>query len=225
MLHDIIQCHDIIYDIIHNTIHNIIFEKYISLTCYALQQLILPQHSVRMKPTSWRAKGGLSIRFADPILLSAGCHQNLPHGSVRILGRSCRYRPSAGGTWSGLQGSWTPSWRTTWLKAGSQPRGQRAASDIRLHSMGVWALQWNSQGTMLPVQSERPPLQGKEQSGLLCDMISYMISYSYDIIYDIIYIWYHIWYHNIKKYRVLFRFFLTYMISYMILYMILYMIS
>ena len=44
--------------------------------------------------TSWRAKGGLSIRFANPILLSAGCHQNLLHGLVRILGRSCRYRPS-----------------------------------------------------------------------------------------------------------------------------------
>ena len=31
----------------------------------------------------------------------------------------------------------------------------------------------------LPVQSERPPLQGKEPSGPLCDMISYMISYLY----------------------------------------------
>ncbi len=46
---------------------------------------------------------------------------------------------------------------------------------------------WKAQGTMLHVQSERPPLQGKEPSGPLCDMISYMISYLYyDIVYDMI---------------------------------------
>ncbi len=48
-------------------------------------------------------------------------------------------------------------------------------------------LQWKAQGTMLPVQSERPPFQGKEQSGPLCDMMPYIISYAYyDIVYDII---------------------------------------
>ena len=52
---------------------------------------------------SWRGNCGSSIRFANTILLSAGCLQNLQHGLVRILGRSCRSLQS--GTWSGLQGS------------------------------------------------------------------------------------------------------------------------
>ena len=41
---------------------------------------------------------------------------------------------------------------------------------------------------MLSLQSERPPLPGKEPSGPSYDMISYTISlFCYDIIYDIIY--------------------------------------
>ena len=36
----------------YDIIHDIIFEKCISLTCYALQPPILPQHSVQMKPTT-----------------------------------------------------------------------------------------------------------------------------------------------------------------------------
>jgi hypothetical protein len=34
---------------------------------------------------SWQSNSGLSIRFANPILVSAGCLQSLPHGLVRIL--------------------------------------------------------------------------------------------------------------------------------------------
>jgi hypothetical protein len=61
------------------------------------------QMSFVQMTASWRGKSGLSIRFTNPIRLSAGCLQNLQHGLVSILGTSCGYPPS--GTWSGLQGS------------------------------------------------------------------------------------------------------------------------
>ena len=60
---------------------------------------------------------------------------------------------------------------------GPQPRRQRTASDILLHSVGVWALQMKTQGTMLSIEPGRPPLSRKELSGtgVSFDMISYMI--------------------------------------------------
>jgi hypothetical protein len=61
------------------------------------------QMSFVQMTASWRGNCGSSIRIANSILSSAGCLQNLPHGLVRIMDRSCRYLPS--GTWSGQQGS------------------------------------------------------------------------------------------------------------------------
>ncbi len=77
---------------------------------------------------------------------------------------------------------WWAAWAWCWLWPTSAP-------DIWLYSVGVYSLQWKAQGTLLSLQYERPPLQGKELSGAPYDMISYMISLLcyYDIICDIIY--------------------------------------
>ncbi len=63
--------------------------------------------------------------------------------------------------------------------------------DLNLHSVGMRALQWKTQGKMLFLQSKWSPLQRKEQPGRSYHLILMHII-SYDIIHDITVIMYNI---------------------------------
>ena len=69
---------------------------------------------------------------------------------------------------SSVQCRWSESrWRKSWPPA-----------HIWLFSMGVWTVQWQTQGTMLSIWHSGSPLQEQEPPGTLyINIVSYMISY------------------------------------------------